>query len=307
MRLGDIAAMKAIKVVVRRHSKGYIAHPIGMERSVLGEGSTLDEAVANVKSALQIHSSGDPIHVDKEKESVRCADQELLIEMNRVWKYYELGEVRIPALKGIDFSVVKGDFVAVWGPSGSGKSTLCNLIGLIDNLTEGNLKFEGQEVINLSDNARSELRNRAIGFVFQHFNLIPVLSALENVMLPLQIKGESSKVAEKQAVRQLLEMGLGEFMGHRPDKLSGGQRQRVAIARALITDPALVIADEPTANLDSENALKIISLMREINQSRGTTFVFSTHDQRLLDRVQRQVRLQDGTIIRDERFIRNGD
>ncbi len=227
--------------------------------------------------------------------------REPILSMRGVWKYYDLGEDRIPALRGIDFAIGKGDFVAVWGPSGSGKSTLCNLIGLIDSPSEGSIELAGLEIARLSDDERSEVRNKSIGFVFQNFNLIPVLSALENVTLPLQIQGISAKTAQEKASKRLIEIGLGDHLAYRPDKLSGGQRQRVAIARAMVTDPALVIADEPTANLDSENARKIIDLMGEINSTHGTTFIFSTHDQRLLDRVRRQVRLQDGAIVEDKR------
>ncbi len=287
--------MKEIRVIVEKRTSGYLAYPAGMKEDIRGEGSTREEALANVESALRVHiKSKNSNGYNKDVQT-----RESLINMRQVWKYYELGETRIPALKGIDFTINKGDFVAVWGPSGSGKSTLCNLIGLIDNLSEGSIDLAGREIVHLSDEERSELRNRSIGFVFQHFNLIPVLSALENVMLPLQIQGVSTKIAEKKAFDRLVEMGLGDHIGHRPDKLSGGQRQRVAIARALISDPALVIADEPTANLDSQNARKIIDLMRSINQSNGTTFVFSTHDQRLLNSVQRMVRLQDGMIMED--------
>jgi putative ABC transport system ATP-binding protein len=161
------------------------------------------------------------------------------------------------------------------------------------------VRFEGQDVAALSDDQRSELRNRGIGFVFQSFNLIPVLSALENVMLPLQIAGVSTAQARRAARKRLAEVGLDDHAAHRPAKLSGGQQQRVAIARALVTDPALVIADEPTANLDSENALRITELMRRLNSNNGTTFVFSTHDQRLLERVERQIQMRDGEIIDD--------
>lgn len=225
--------------------------------------------------------------------------------MKQVWKCYRLGETEIAALQGVDFSLEQGEFVAVWGPSGSGKTTLCNLIGMIDNPTRGSVEFEDQEIAHLPDAKLSELRNQSIGFIFQNFNLIPVLSALENVMLPLQIKGESSKVAKEKSMEALAEVGLSHHADHRPDKLSGGQRQRVAIARALVVGPALVLADEPTANLDSENAEKIIDLMRGINRKKGTTFLFSTHDQRLLERVVRQVHLLDGKIIEDMRIERN--
>nr|WP_232367162.1 ABC transporter ATP-binding protein [Desulfocicer vacuolatum] len=221
--------------------------------------------------------------------------------MKNIKKDYYLGETRITALKSINLSIQNGEFVAVWGPSGSGKSTLCNLMGLTDNHTSGTLLFQGTEVTSLSDNQKSEMRNQHLGFIFQNFNLIPVLTALDNVTLPLLIKGEFEKSSINAAKSLLFELGIGDYFLHRPHKLSGGQQQRVAIARALITAPDLIIADEPTANLDSENALKIIDLMRKINISKKTTFVFSTHDQRLLDRVNRQINLQDGFITNDSK------
>jgi len=220
-----------------------------------------------------------------------------LVKMIDIKKDYLLGETSVHALRGIDLSIDKGEFIAIWGPSGSGKTTLLNLIGAIDEPSSGQLFVEGREVVRLSDNMRSELRNRAIGFIFQGFNLIPVLSALENVMLPLQIKGKSSSEARDNAASRLDEVGLSAFVHHRPDKLSGGQQQRVAIARALVTEPFLVIADEPTANLDSDTSRKIIGIMRDLNQKEKTTFIFSTHDQRLLDKVERLIRLEDGKIV----------
>lgn len=223
-----------------------------------------------------------------------------LIELKQVYKNYHLGETRIAALKAIDLKVEKGELVAIWGPSGSGKSTLCNLVGMLDTPTSGTVFIEGNDVSNLSDAKRSELRNKTIGFVFQTFNLIPVLSALENVLLPLEIRGESAAKAREKAMQRLTELGLGEHMAHRPHKLSGGQQQRVAIARALINDPAIILADEPTANLDSDTAVKIIDLMRELNQKSGATFIFSTHDQRLLGRINRKILLRDGIIVEDE-------
>ncbi len=222
-----------------------------------------------------------------------------ILSMREIWKYYQLGETRIAALRGVDLHLAEGEFVAIWGPSGCGKSTLCNLMGMIDVPSSGEVQFLGREALSLSDDRKSELRNESIGFVFQSFNLIPVLSALENVMLPLQIKGVSGAVARKKAQASLEEMDLGEHLHHRPHKLSGGQQQRVAISRALVNDPVLVIADEPTANLDSENAHRIIELMRALNVQKGTTFVFSTHDQRLLDHVRRRIHLQDGGIVED--------
>jgi len=224
-----------------------------------------------------------------------------LIEMRDVHKQYALGENRIDALKAVDITIVPGEFVAVWGPSGSGKSTFCNLCGLLDQPTAGQVLFQGTDAAALSDDARSTLRNRAIGFVFQSFNLVPVLSALENVMLPLQVGQASAREARKLATRRLADMGLEGHLAHRPAKLSGGQQQRVAIARALVGSPMLVVADEPTANLDSDNALKVIALMRAISYAEGTAFVFSTHDQRLLERVDRQIVLHDGVVQDDRR------
>jgi len=222
-----------------------------------------------------------------------------LISLQQVHKYYHLGQNRITALQDVNLEITAGEFVAVWGPSGSGKSTLCNLIGLIDNPSLGEVFLNGKAVASLDDDRLSELRNSSIGFVFQNFNLIPVLTAQENVMLPLQVRGQSSKEAAGRAAELFDELDLTAYVGHRPDKLSGGQQQRVAIARALITDPAIVIADEPTANLDSATAVKIITLMRKLNERRGTTFLFSTHDQRLLDRVSRHVLLRDGSVALD--------
>jgi len=224
-----------------------------------------------------------------------------LIELENIEKTYLMGETEVKALQNIDLCIHEKEFIAVWGPSGSGKTTLCNLISLTDDPTAGTLRFNGKSVSGLSDNQKSEIRNRHIGLVFQHFNLIPVLSALDNVLLPLQIQGTAGKNGRKKAAGLLDTLGLSDHIAHRPGKLSGGQQQRVAIARALITDPAVIVADEPTANLDSENAVKIIELMKEINVQRKTTFVFSTHDQRLLSRVGRRVRLLDGRIQEDTR------
>jgi len=221
--------------------------------------------------------------------------------MEYVTKDYRLGETIVHALRGITLEIHEGEFIAVWGPSGSGKTTLLNLIGAIDEPTTGYLTFNGQDISKLSDNRKSELRTESIGFVFQNFNLIPVLSALENVMIPLQIQALSTGEAKNRSEERLEQLGLTDFVKHRPDKLSGGQQQRVAIARALVTNPSLIIADEPTGNLDSDTARTIIELMRNLNRTEGTTFIFSTHDQRLLGQVDRLIHLQDGRILREER------
>ncbi|MCL4105681.1 UNVERIFIED_CONTAM: hypothetical protein GTU68_023748 [Idotea baltica] len=223
-----------------------------------------------------------------------------VVETQKLQKSYHFGDTEVQALREVDLAISESEFVAVWGPSGSGKSTLCNLIGLLDEPTSGEITLGDQPAANLSDGQKSELRNSTIGFVFQNFNLIPVLTAVENVMLPLQIQGVANAEARERAMSLLKEVDLADRSGHRPQKMSGGQQQRVAIARALVTEPVLVIADEPTANLDTENANLIIDLMRKVNQSRGAAFIFSTHDDRLLDRVDRKVHLQDGEILEDE-------
>jgi len=224
-----------------------------------------------------------------------------LVELHSVEKHYRLGEALIPAVRGVDLTIEKGEFVAVWGPSGSGKSTLCHLIGVIDEPSKGTVRIDGTDVSELSDDRKSELRNHSIGFVFQSFNLVPVLSALENVMLPLHIQGKPAASAKALAGSLLDEVGLSDHLDHRPHKLSGGQRQRVAIARALVTGPRLVIADEPTANLDTERAERITDLMGQLSLAHGTTFLFSTHDERLIQRARRRIHLRDGIIIEDVR------
>ncbi len=220
-----------------------------------------------------------------------------ILEFHSVKKDYKLGETTVRALRGVDFAVEQGEFIAVLGSSGSGKTTLLNLAGAIDNPTDGSVIINGQDISRLTDNQMAELRNRTIGYVFQNFNLVSVLTALENVMLALQIRGGRMSAIRAEAAQRLDEVGLADFMHHRPDKLSGGQRQRVAIARALITKPALIFADEPTANLDHHTAQSIIDLMKDLNEKEKVTFIFSTHDQRLIDSVKRVVKLEDGRIV----------
>ena len=219
-----------------------------------------------------------------------------LFELSAIERHFALGETRVHALRGIDLRIDRGESVAIWGPSGSGKSTLLNLLGLVDTADAGQLRFDGQDVASLSDDQLTDCRNRKIGFVFQSFNLMPVLTALENVMLPLQIAGRSGSDLRRRAGDWLARVGLERFAAFRPDRLSGGQRQRVAIARALVNDPVLVIADEPTANLDSENSRAVIDLLQALNHETGVTCVFSTHDPRLLEHVPRHLRLADGSI-----------
>lgn len=223
-----------------------------------------------------------------------------LLSLRDVRRRFHLGETVIDALRGVSLDILAGEFLAVWGPSGSGKSTLMNLIGLIDAPTSGEIRLDGRDTRTFDDDALTLFRGDKIGFIFQNFNLVPVLTALENVMLPLQIRGVAERQARPLAAAALADVGLAACGNARPDKLSGGQRQRVAIARALAGQPMLVIADEPTANLDSGNSQGIVALMREMNRSRGVTFVFTTHDPRLLAHVDRKILLRDGQVESDE-------
>ncbi len=221
------------------------------------------------------------------------------IKLQSVSKYYGHGRQRVRALDNINLIIKSGEFVAIHGPSGSGKSTLCNLLGLIDQPSHGHVLFSGIDLKLCNDQYLSKLRGKQIGLIFQNFNLIPVLTALENVLLPLQFHGKLLPRMRTQAKDLLCKLGLVDEVHRRPLELSGGQQQRVAIARALITDPTVIIADEPTANLDTNNALAIVDLMHANNRSQGTTFIFSTHDARLLDRVGRKIHLNDGRIVED--------
>jgi putative ABC transport system ATP-binding protein len=220
-----------------------------------------------------------------------------IVELRAVHKSYQLGKTLTPALRGVDLTLRAGDFTAIVGASGSGKSTLLNMVGCIDQPDSGEVYIEGLSVLSLSDNEKSELRNRKIGFIFQTFNLIPVLSVFDNIELPLTIRKDIALHDRKLRVNEALErVGLQEYAQHLPDQLSGGQRQRVAIARALVTQPSIVLADEPTANLDSVTAHKIIDLMLQINEVTKVTFLFSTHDEKLMSRVRNIIRIQDGSL-----------
>ena len=228
-------------------------------------------------------------------------EQAPLVEASGLSRTYRLGAATVPAVQGISLSIPRGEFVALQGPSGSGKTTLLNLLGLLDRPDEGRVHVEGRDGVSLSENERSDLRRDRFGFVFQTFNLIPVLSAEENVAYPMVI-ARAPVEERRDRARQLLEsVGLGDKLAVRPDLLSGGQRQRVAIARALANRPAIVFADEPTANLDSRTAEEILDLMRSINESRGVAFLFATHDPRVVARARRVILLRDGKIEKDVR------
>ena len=222
---------------------------------------------------------------------------EPIVQLKGVQKSYRLGQTMVTALRGIDLKINKGEFTAVVGASGSGKSTLLNMIGCIDQPDSGSIQFDSVEVTKLADDDLSRLRNRKIGFIFQSFNLIPVLSVEENAELPLLINSDINPAQRAERVANAIaDVGLESLKRNLPDQLSGGQRQRVAIARALAGNPDLVLADEPTANLDSTNSHKIIDLMLELNARRKVTFLFSTHDEALMGRVSRLVHIQDGVM-----------
>ena len=218
-----------------------------------------------------------------------------VVAVKDLTKTYRLGTQTVTALAEVSLTVHGGEFMAVAGPSGSGKTTLLNLIGCLDTPTSGEIAIDGEPVARLSATRRADLRARKLGFIFQTFNLIPVLTAWENVEYPLLIHRRGGEIGPR--VRRALEqVGLGERARHRPPELSGGQQQRVAIARALVTEPALVLADEPTANLDSATGREIVDLMRRLNRERGTTFVFSTHDPRIMAAADRVVQISDGRV-----------
>ncbi len=219
-----------------------------------------------------------------------------MVILERVTKEYKLGKAVVNALRGIDIEIHEGEFVSLSGPSGSGKSTLLHLIGCLDFPTSGKVFILGEDVARFPDDVLSRLRSRTIGFIFQSFNLIPVLTAYENVEYPLIILGVSKKERRERALKVLDEVGLTKFMKHKPDELSGGQRQRVAVARALVTNPKLVLADEPTANLDSTTGTEILALMKRMNEEHNTTFIFSTHDPKIMGYAKKVYHLTDGRI-----------
>lgn len=223
-----------------------------------------------------------------------------VIELADVKKEYMLGETKVEALRGVSFGVNKGEFLAIAGPSGSGKSTILNMIGCIDTPTAGDVVINGKNVTKLSDKDLTRYRRVTISFIFQSFNLIPVLNVYENIEIPLLLqKVTDPKERESRVMHFVKEVGLENRLKNKPTELSGGQRQRVAIARALVSNPVLVLADEPTANLDSATGGKILDLMQEINAREGTTFIFSTHDKHIMDHARRIVSIQDGLIISD--------
>ena len=225
-----------------------------------------------------------------------------LLELNKVKKIYQQGKIEVPALRGVDLEVEEGEFTTIFGPSGSGKTTLLNMIGCLDTPTEGEIRLNDKKVSDLSKKALAMIRRYNIGFVFQAYNLIPVLTAYENVEFAIRLTDHSSESQMKEKVLKMLaEVGLKGLESRRPNELSGGEKQRVAIARALVKEPKLILADEPTANLDSETAAGVVDIMRKMNKELNTTFIFSTHDPMVMKYANRYINLKDGMISADER------
>ena len=227
-----------------------------------------------------------------------------LIQVDEVWKTYQVGEQQVHALRGLTVDIEQGEYTALMGPSGSGKSTLMNMLGCLDTPTSGRYHLAGEDVGTLDDDALAEIRNRRIGFVFQTFNLMPRYTAMENVALPLVYAGASKVDREARAKEVLRQVGLEDRMDHRPNELSGGQRQRVAVARALVNQPDLLLADEPTGNLDTKTSLEIMALFGEIHAA-GNTVVLVTHEEDIAAYAHRVVRLRDGVVAADERQAPN--
>ncbi len=260
-------------------------------------------ATANLVTSSQAGSAANIVHSLPTRKIAAGGRapraKRVLVRVENVSKQYRLGDQLVPALRSVNLNIEQGLFMAIAGPSGSGKSTLLNLIGCIDTPTSGRIFIGDHDVSSKTPDQLASLRARTIGFIFQTFNLLPVLSAEENVEYPLlQFKELSTAERRRRVQRYLQVVGLSDFGHHRPNQLSGGQRQRVAIARALVVHPKIILADEPTANLDHKTGGRILRLMRRINRQTGRTFLFSTHDQRVIDMAVRRVDLEDGEIVR---------
>ena len=222
----------------------------------------------------------------------------MILELKGIYKNYQQGKMSVPVLKDVNFSMEEGEYVAIMGPSGSGKSTFMNMLGCLDTPDSGEYFLDGKEVANLSDNELSDIRNHKIGFIFQGFNLIPNLDALGNVELPLIYRGLGKQQRKEIAGEALSKVGLENRMDHRPNQLSGGQQQRVAVARAIAAQPPIILADEPTGNLDSKSTIEIMNILKDLHKS-GRTVIIITHDDEIANQVDRVVRIMDGKIVSD--------
>ncbi len=223
----------------------------------------------------------------------------MLIELHDVTKVYQMGDVEVRALNGVSLGIERGELTAIMGPSGSGKSTLMNILGCLDQVTSGEYLLEGTRIATLNDDQLAEIRNRRIGFVFQSYNLLSRTTALDNVEVPLIYAGAGGRARRQKAAEALEAVGLGDRLHHKPNELSGGQQQRVAVARALINEPSIILADEPTGNLDTKTGLEIIALFQRLNEERGITVLYVTHDAEIARFTRRIIRLRDGKVVED--------
>ncbi|MDH5358130.1 MAG: ABC transporter ATP-binding protein [Gammaproteobacteria bacterium] len=226
--------------------------------------------------------------------------KQAIVELHNLSKIYQQGEVQVKAVDNVSLTIAKGDFAALCGPSGSGKTSILNLIGGLDTATSGQVWLEGIDLESMGNTQLAEVRKNRIGFVFQSYNLIPVMTAFENAAFVLDLQGIAKQEIQQRVMQTLAQVGLTGLEHRRPDEMSGGQQQRVAIARAIVTEPAIVLADEPTANVDSHTAESLLDLMQTLNQQQGITFLFSTHDQHVIDRARRIIQVQDGQVVSDE-------
>jgi len=222
--------------------------------------------------------------------------KEPIIKLVDVWKIYQMGNVEVPAVRGLNVEIHPREFVAIMGPSGSGKSTTMNMVGCLDVPTKGEIYLSGQNIAHLSESDLAQIRGKKIGFIFQQFNLMPSLTALENVMMPMIFQDVLADEREKRAAELLKRVGLGDRMHHKPSELSGGQQQRVAIARSLANNPEVVLGDEPTGNLDSETGVEVVGMLKELHEKEGKTIIMVTHDPEIAQHAQRIIKLRDGRL-----------
>ena len=300
-RASDCQIQLLDKGVSRKHARilwedgVYHLEDLGSRSGVWLHGERVHRAQLNIGDSFNIHLFQLEFVDDEESNTEPAA---VIVDVQAISKEYALGKQTVTALRDISLTINKGEFMALAGPSGSGKSTLLNMIGCIDSPTAGKIFIDGQDISGKTPDALADLRLNTLGFVFQTFNLLPVLSAWENVEYPLLQQREVTKKTRQERVKHYLNVvGLDRYVHHRPNELSGGQRQRVAIARALATRPSIVLADEPTANLDHKTGEGILRLMKELNQEEGTTFIFSTHDARVMEMADRVIELADGQIM----------
>jgi putative ABC transport system ATP-binding protein len=226
----------------------------------------------------------------------------IVIKVDNVWKIYQMGKVKVPALRGLNLQVKEKEFLAIMGPSGSGKSTAMHIIGCLDIPTKGEVYLDGKNIANMSESTLAQIRGKKIGFIFQQFNLIPTLTAFENVMLPMIFQGVPDEKKKSRAIALLKRVGLTERMNHHPSELSGGEQQRVAIARALANDPEIILGDEPTGNLDSKNGEMVMQLLSDLHKKEKKTIIIITHETEVADYAERKLILRDGKLIKDDHY-----